>query len=185
MRIHLLRSKRLLDFFQNSLTQVPPAPNNVTVTEINLKINAIQEIRLNNFRTYNDLATIYLDRNGLQVIQFGPFTARLRKFHLTKAVADPANFDLPLLWCIYWSSCPDPPWLQYCQRQQLIFTTKYLYAVFRNRHRCQVPTSVLITFSVICRYGPTKVSDHSRRSGSRSLKVEDFETRQERNKQFS
>ena len=121
MRIHLLRSERLLDFSQNSLTQVPPAPNNVTVTEIKLKINAIQEIRRNDFRTYNDLATIYLDRNGLQVIhdgvfdhittlrllsvqhnniiklptEFRPSTARLRKFHLTKAVADPRILTYP------------------------------------------------------------------------------------------
>ena len=121
MRIHLIRNETLLDYSQNSLTHVPPAPNNMTVTEINLKINAIEEIRRNDFRTYNDLAAIYLDRNGLQVIHdgvydhittlrllsvqhnniiklptdFGPSTARLCKFLLTKAVADPRILTHP------------------------------------------------------------------------------------------
>ena len=121
MRIHLIRNETLLDYSQNSLTHVPSAPNNMTVTEINLKINAIEEIRRNDFRTYNDLAAIYLDRNGLQVIHdgvfdhittlqllsvqhnniiklptdFGPSTARLHKFLLNKAVADPRILTHP------------------------------------------------------------------------------------------
>ena len=121
MRIHFVRSGSSLDFSRNSLTQVPPAPNNMTVTNINLENNAIKEIRRNDFRTYHDLAEVDLDLNGLQVIHdgvfdhistlrvlslqrnaiiklpadVGPSTALLRKFLLTKAVADPRILTHP------------------------------------------------------------------------------------------
>ena len=121
MWIHLVRSGSSLDFSRNRLTQVPPAPINMTVTVINLENNAIKEICRNDFRTYDDLAKIILDRNGLQVIhdgvfdhittlrllslqrnaiiklptEFGPSTALLHKFFLTKAVVDPRILTHP------------------------------------------------------------------------------------------
>ena len=114
LRIHLVRTGSSLDFSRNNLTEVPSAPNNMTVTEIDLKNNFIQEIRRNAFRNYTELANINLDGNGLQVIHdrvfdhistlrvislqrndiiklptdFGPSTTLLGKFLLTDAIAD-------------------------------------------------------------------------------------------------
>ena len=114
LRIHLVRSGSSLDFSRNNLTEVPSAPHNMTVTEIDLKTNFIQEIRRNAFRNYTELANINLDRNGLQLIHngvfdhistlrvlslqrndikklptdFGPSTTALGKFLLVDAIAD-------------------------------------------------------------------------------------------------
>ena len=61
--IHLVWGGSWLNYSGNDLTEVPPAPNNMTVAEINLENNAIQEIRWNAFRTYNGLAEISFDLN--------------------------------------------------------------------------------------------------------------------------
>ena len=71
--IGLVWGAHVLDHSGNNLTEVPTAPHNMTITEINLRNNHIQELHRDAFRNYTQLVDINLDQNGLRAIHDGVF----------------------------------------------------------------------------------------------------------------
>ena len=114
-------STTLLDFSNSNLTQVPPAPESITVTVLNLKRNRIEELKQISFRRYHHLIEIDLSSNGLRILhdgvfdnvttlrkisfynnklirfpdRFGPSTTRLGFINLINAVYNPRIFSFP------------------------------------------------------------------------------------------
>ena len=93
--IHLVASTTL-DFSNSNLTEVPPAPGNLTVTKLVLNQNRIHELQRHSLKGYTDIVVLSMIKNGLRVIHDGTFDdiSALDKLYLSvnKIIKLPADF---------------------------------------------------------------------------------------------
>ena len=118
--IHLVASTTL-DFSKSNLTEVPPAPGNLTVTKLLLNENRIRELQRHSLKGYNAIVVFSVTMNGLQVIHdgvfdnistlysldlkgnkiiklpadFGPSTTKIKMINLINAIVNPEILTHP------------------------------------------------------------------------------------------